>query len=72
VIDVRLKEVILNKIREKFKVITPRNTMACPLCKKPIKYRKSENDLICEFDQLAFPIIDGIPVIQETSARKLS
>lgn len=71
-IDARLKEVILNKIREKFKVITPRNTLACPLCKKPLKYRKTENELICKSDQLAFPIIDDIPVIQETSARKLS
>lgn len=72
VVDVRLKEVVLNRIRKKFKVITPLNIMACPLCKKPLKYRKSENDLICESDQLAFPVIDDIPVIQETSARKLS
>jgi tetraacyldisaccharide 4'-kinase len=72
VIDTRLQEVTINKIREKFKVIMPLNTMVCPLCKKSIKYRQSENDLVCESDQLAFPIIDGIPVIQETSARKLS
>ncbi len=70
-IDARLQEVTINKIREKFKVIMPLNTMVCPLCKNSIKYRQSENDLICESDQLAFPIIDGIPVIQEANARKL-
>lgn len=72
VTDVRLQEVILNKIREKFKIITPLNNLVCPLCKQSLKYREFENDLICEADQLAFPILDGIPVIQETSACKLS
>ena len=70
-VDTRVQEVILNKIRQKLRVITPLNLMVCPICKKALKYRETENDLICESDQLAFPIIDDIPVIQENSAHKL-
>lgn len=71
VIDNQIQELILNKIRERFKVITPLNCMACPLCKNVLKYRESENDLICESDQLVFPIIDDIPVLQKDSAHEL-
>ena len=71
VVDTRLQEVILNKIREKFRVIKPLNLLVCPLCKKTLTFRESENGFICESDQLVFPIIDDIPVIQEDSAHKL-
>ena len=33
-------------------------------------YKKSENELICKADRLAFPIKDGIPVMLEDEARK--
>lgn len=45
--------------------------LVCPLCKSPLVYRKSENELICKVDRLAFPIRDGIPVMLEDEARKL-
>jgi uncharacterized protein YbaR (Trm112 family) len=45
--------------------------LVCPLCKSPLVYRKSENELICKADRLAFPIRDGIPVMLEDEARKL-
>lgn len=45
--------------------------LVCPLCKAPLVYRKSENELICKVDRLAFPIRDGIPVMLEDEARKL-
>lgn len=45
--------------------------LVCPLCKSPLLYRKSENELICKADRLAFPIRDGIPVMLEDEARKL-
>ncbi len=34
-------------------------------------YRKSDRELICRADRLAFPIRDGIPVMLEEDARKL-
>ena len=45
--------------------------LVCPLCKGPLLYRKTENELICKPDRLAFPIKDGIPVMLEDEARKL-
>jgi uncharacterized protein YbaR (Trm112 family) len=45
--------------------------LVCPLCKAPLLYRKTENELICKGDRLAFPIRDGIPVMLEDEARRL-
>jgi uncharacterized protein YbaR (Trm112 family) len=46
--------------------------LACPLCKGPLIYRQAEQELICKFDRLAYSIRDGIPVMLEQEARKLS
>lgn len=46
--------------------------LVCPICKGPLVYRKVEQELICKPDRLAFPIKDGIPVMLEDEARKLS
>lgn len=43
--------------------------LVCPLCKGPLLYKKMENELICKLDRLAFPIIDGIPVMLKDEAR---
>ena len=45
--------------------------LVCPLCKGPLLYKKTENELICRADRLAFLIKDGIPVMLEDEARKL-
>jgi len=45
--------------------------LVCPLCKGPLLYRKSEGELICKADRLAFLVKDGIPVMLEDEARKL-
>ncbi|MDO8437062.1 MAG: Trm112 family protein [Nitrosomonadaceae bacterium] len=45
--------------------------LVCPLCKGPLLYKKTENELICKADRLAFLIKDGIPVMLEDEARKL-
>ena len=37
--------------------------LVCPLCKGPLVYRKETGELICKADLLAFPIMDGIPVM---------
>lgn len=44
--------------------------LVCPLCKGKLLLNKQE--LICLFDRLAFPIRDGIPVMLETDARRIT
>lgn len=46
--------------------------LVCPLCKGPLLYKKTEKELICKPDRLAFPIRDDIPVMLEDEARKLA
>lgn len=46
--------------------------LACPICKGELKHDKENNELICKFDGLAFPIRDNIPVMLEQEARTLS
>jgi uncharacterized protein YbaR (Trm112 family) len=45
--------------------------LVCPLCKGPLIYRKTEQELICKPCRLAYPINDDIPVMLEEEARKL-
>lgn len=44
--------------------------LVCPLCKGKLLLKQDE--LICGFDRLAYPIRDGIPVMLEPEARVLS
>lgn len=46
--------------------------LACPICKGKLLYDKAAQTLICKLDKLAYPIIDGIPVMLEDRARHLS
>ena len=46
--------------------------LVCPICKGPLVYLKSRQELICKADRLAYPIKDGIPVMLEDDARKLA
>ncbi len=48
--------------------------VACPLCKGKLVLVTKENgsQLVCKFDRLAFDIKDGIPVLLESEATKLS
>ncbi|MDD2720253.1 MAG: Trm112 family protein [Gallionella sp.] len=46
--------------------------LVCPLCKSPLVYQKSAQELICRADRLAFKIDDGIPVMLADEARKLT
>jgi uncharacterized protein YbaR (Trm112 family) len=45
--------------------------LVCPICKGPLLFRKTEQELICRADRLAYAIRDGIPVMLEDEARKL-
>jgi uncharacterized protein YbaR (Trm112 family) len=44
--------------------------LVCPLCKGKLLLKQDE--LICRFDRLAYPIRDGIPVMLEEEARVLT
>jgi uncharacterized protein YbaR (Trm112 family) len=46
--------------------------LACPICKGKLLYQHATQTLICKLDKLAYPIVDGIPVMLEDSARALS
>lgn len=46
--------------------------LACPLCKGPVSYHREAAVLVCRGDRLAFPVVDGIPVMLEAEARVLS
>jgi len=46
--------------------------LACPLCKGKLVYNKAQDELICKFDKLAYPIRDDIPVMLEDHARQIS
>ena len=46
--------------------------LVCPLCKGPLDYRKTGQELVCKPCRLAFPIKDDIPVMLEDAARQLS
>ncbi len=43
--------------------------VACPVCKGKLIYDKSNQELICKLDRLAYPIKEGIPVLLEPDAR---
>jgi uncharacterized protein YbaR (Trm112 family) len=46
--------------------------LVCPICKGPLFYKKSEQELICRPCRLGYPVKDGIPVMLEDEARKLT
>ena len=46
--------------------------LVCPICKGLLEYRKEAQELVCKADALAYPIRDGIPVLLEDEARKLT
>ncbi len=46
--------------------------LVCPVTKGALIYNKSANELISKSVRLAYPIRDGIPVMLEVEARKLT
>ena len=45
--------------------------LACPVCKGKLAYDRNRKELICQFDQLAYPIRDHIPIMLVNEARNL-
>lgn len=46
--------------------------LVCPLCQGKLKLDNDANELLCTFDGLAYPIKDGVPVMLDGEARKMS
>jgi uncharacterized protein YbaR (Trm112 family) len=45
--------------------------LACPVCKGPLIYNQTNQELVCKADRLAFPVRDDIPVMLEEEARQM-
>ncbi len=46
--------------------------VACPMCQGRLEYDKNNERLICKFDQVAYPINQGIPVLLAEQAVPLT
>jgi len=46
--------------------------LVCPICKGALQYIAETSELICNSDQIAYPIRNNIPVMLEEEARRLS
>ena len=45
--------------------------IVCPVSKKSMKLNSKKNELISKDSGLAYPIVDGIPILIKEKARKL-
>ena len=45
--------------------------LACPICKGKLLYKREHKELVCQFDKLAYPIRENIPVMLPDEARRL-
>ena len=46
--------------------------LVCPVSKAPLEWDEKAQELVCKASGLAYPVRDGIPVMLEEEARKLS
>lgn len=46
--------------------------LVCPVTKGPLVYDRERSELISRAARLAYPIRDGIPIMLEEEARKLT
>ena len=46
--------------------------LVCPVTKGPLVYDRARQELVSKSARLAYPIRDGIPVMLEDEARKLT
>ena len=46
--------------------------LVCPVTKAPLVYDKERQELVCKASRLAYPIRDGIPIMLEAEARRLT
>lgn len=48
------------------------DTLVCPLTKETLSYNRETNELISKSAKLAYPILNGIPVMIPSEARDIS
>lgn len=46
--------------------------LVCPVTKAPLDYDRKREELVCKASGLAYPVRDGIPVMLEEEARRLT
>ena len=46
--------------------------LVCPVTKAPLDYDEAKQELVCKASGLAYPLKDGIPVLLEGEARRLT
>ena len=46
--------------------------LVCPICKGKLEFEQAAQELICKPCQLAYPVRDGIPIMMQDEARRLS
>jgi hypothetical protein len=46
--------------------------LVCPISKASLDYRPEQQELVCKASGLAYPVRDGIPVMLEYEARRLT
>lgn len=46
--------------------------LACPICKGELFYDQANEELLCRFDRLAYPIENNIPMMIPAKARRMS
>ena len=45
--------------------------LVCPVIKKPLIWDRKKNELVSKKANLAYPIVEGIPILIKEKARKL-
>ena len=45
--------------------------IVCPITKEPLVWDRKKNELVSKKINLAYPIIEGIPILIKENARKL-
>lgn len=46
--------------------------LACPTCKGPLTYDAPAQQLVCSFEKLAYPVKDGIMLLERSHAIDLA
>jgi uncharacterized protein YbaR (Trm112 family) len=46
--------------------------LVCPVTKGPLTYERASEELHSKSARLAYPVLDGIPILLESEARTLS
>ncbi len=46
--------------------------LVCPVSKQPLVWNEARQELQCKASRLAYPVRDGIPVLLESEARRMT